>query len=133
DSWGDNRDFGNQLKNLNPDDYESLTVLKGSAASALYGSQAINGVILITTKKGKSRPGLGVTVNQNNTWNSVCKLIAFQNEYGGGRYTTFSKNAAGQDIIPNDDYAPYYSFGPKFDGRQIIDADGVTRSYKANN
>ncbi len=59
DSWGDNRDFGNQLKNLNPDDYESITVLKGSAASALYGSQALNGVILITTKKGKARPGLG--------------------------------------------------------------------------
>jgi len=133
DSWGDNRDFGNQLKNLNPDDYESLTVLKGSAASALYGSQAINGVILITTKKGKARPGLGVTVSQNNTWNMVYKLPDFQNEYGGGNNTVFSKNAAGQDIIPNDDYAPYYSFGPKFDGRQVIDADGVTRSYKANN
>jgi len=133
DSWGDNRDFGNQLKNLNPDDYESLTVLKGSAASALYGSQAINGVILITTKKGKARPGLGVTVNQNNTWNMVYKLPDFQNEYGGGSSTTFTKNAAGQNMIPNDGYAPYYSFGPKFDGSQIIDADGVTRTYKANN
>ena len=133
DSWGDNRDFGNQLKNLNPDDYESLTVLKGSAASALYGSQAINGVVLITTKKGKSRPGLGVTVNQNNTWNSVYKLPDFQNEYGGGRSPIWIKDGSGKDIIPNDDYAPYYSFGPKFDGRQIIDADGVTRSYRANN
>ena len=45
----------------------------------------------------------------------------------------FTKNAAGQDIIPNDGFAPYYSFGPKFDGRQIIDADGITRSYRANN
>jgi iron complex outermembrane receptor protein len=53
DSWGDARDFGNVLKNLNPDDYESVTVLKGSAASALYGSQGINGVILITTKKAE--------------------------------------------------------------------------------
>ncbi|MFT3933350.1 MAG: SusC/RagA family TonB-linked outer membrane protein [Chitinophagaceae bacterium] len=133
DSWGDNRDFGNQLKNLNPDDYESLTVLKGSAASALYGSQALNGVILITTKKGRSRPGLGVTVNQQNTWNSVYRLPDFQNEYGGGTSTTFSKNAAGQNVILNDGYAPYYSFGPKFDGSQIIDADGITRTYKANN
>jgi len=133
DSWGDNRDFGNQLKNLNPDDYESVTVLKGSAASALYGTGGLNGVILITTKKGKARSGLGVTVNQNNTWNSVYKLPDFQNEYGGGNSTTFTKNAAGQNIIPNDDYAPYYSFGPKFDGSQIIDADGVTRTYKANN
>ncbi len=133
DSWGDNRDFGNQLKNLNPDDYETLTVLKGSAASALYGSQALNGVILITTKKGKARPGLGVTLNHSTTWNQVFKLPDFQNKYGGGNSTTFSKNSAGQDIIPNDDYAPYYSFGPKFDGRTIIDADGVTRKYKANN
>ena len=133
DSWGDNRDFGNQLKNLNPDDYESLTVLKGSAASALYGSQALSGVILITTKKGKNRPGLGVTVNHSTTWNSVYRLTDFQNEYGGGNSTTFAKTADGKDMIPNDDYAPYYSFGPKFDGRQIVDADGVTRAYKANN
>ena len=133
DSWGDNRDFGNQLKNLNPDDYESLTVLKGSAASALYGSQALSGVILITTKKGKNRPGLGVTVNHSTTWNSVYRLPDFQNEYGGGNSTTFAKTADGKDMIPNDDYAPYYSFGPKFDGRQIVDADGVTRAYKANN
>ncbi len=133
DSWGDNRDFGNQLKNLNPDDYETMTVLKGSAASALYGSQALNGVILITTKKGRARPGLGVTLNQTTTWNKVFKLPDFQNEYGGGSNTTWVKNAAGQDIIPNDNYAPYYSFGPRFDGRQIIDADGVTRSYKPNN
>lgn len=133
DSWGDNRDFGNQLKNLNPDDYETLTVLKGSAASALYGSQALNGVILITTKKGKARPGLGVTLNHTTTWNKVYRLPDFQNEYGGGSSTTFTKDAAGKDIIPNDNFAPYYSFGPRFDGRSIIDADGVTRTYKANN
>ncbi len=133
DSWGDNRDFGNQLKNLNPDDYETMTVLKGSAASALYGSQALNGVILITTKKGKARPGLGVTLNQTSTWNNVYRLPDFQNEYGGGNSTTFAKTTDGKDMIPNDDYAPYYSFGPKFDGRSIVDADGVTRNYKANN
>ncbi len=57
-SWGANQDFGNIIKDLNPDDYESVTVLKGSAASALYGSKALNGVLLITTKKGvgKKRP-----------------------------------------------------------------------------
>ena len=53
DSWGENPDFGNIMKDLNPDDYESVTVLKGAAASALYGSKAQNGVLLITTKKGK--------------------------------------------------------------------------------
>lgn len=131
DSWGDNRDFGNQLKNLNPDDYESVTVLKGSAASALYGSQAINGVVLITTKKGRSRPGLGVTVGQTTTWNKVYRLPDLQNEYGGGATTTWNQ-VNGKDAILNDDYSPYYSFGPKFDGRQIIDADGVTRRYVPN-
>ena len=133
DSWGDNRDFGNQLKNLNPDDYETMTVLKGSAASALYGSQALNGVILITTKKGKNRPGLGVTLNQTTSWNKVYRLPDFQNSYGGGNSPVFAKTPDGKDMIPNDDYAPYYSYGPKFDGRPIVDADGVTRPYVGNN
>lgn len=95
DSWGDNRDFGNQLKNLNPDDYETMTVLKGSAASGLYGSQALNGVILITTKKGKAWPGLGVTLNHTTTFNRVYRLPDFQNEYGGGNSPTFAKANAG--------------------------------------
>ena len=59
------RDFGNDLKNLNMEDFESVSVLKGSSAAALYGSRAINGVILITSKKGKSRKGLGITVTQS--------------------------------------------------------------------
>ncbi len=64
---GTGRDFGNDLKNLNMDDFESVSVLKGSAAAALYGTRAINGVILITTKKGKARKGIGVSVNQSIT------------------------------------------------------------------
>ncbi len=132
DSWGDSRDFGNQLKNLNPDDYESLTVLKGSAASALYGSQAQNGVILITTKKGKNRNGLGVNVNQSFSWEKVYKLPDFQNEYGGGIDPWFIKGADGKDEVDPDN-GPYYSFGPKFDGRIVKDADGRMVPWKANN
>ncbi len=75
---------------------------------------------------------MGVTVNHTTTWNKVYKLPDFQNEYGGGRTTAWVTNSSGQKIIPNDDYAPYYSFGPKFDGSTIIDADGVTRTYKPN-
>jgi iron complex outermembrane receptor protein len=56
----DGADGGSQLKNLNPDDYESITVLKGAAATALYGSRGINGAIVIVTKSGKERTGLGV-------------------------------------------------------------------------
>jgi len=110
-----------------------MTVLKGSAASALYGSQALNGVILITTKKGKNRLGLGVTLNQTTSWIKVYRLPDFQNTYGGGSSPVFAKNADGKDILPNNAFAPSYSYGPKFDGRQIVDADGVTRSYVANN
>jgi iron complex outermembrane recepter protein len=132
DSWGDARDFGNQMKNLNPDDYESVTVLKGSAASALYGSQALNGVLLITTKKGRARPGLGVTLNQTNTWEQVWRLPAYQNEFGGGINPYFAKAADGSDLIPNDANAPYRSFGPRMDGRIVTDADGIKRPYSPN-
>ncbi len=132
DSWGDARDFGNQMKNLNPDDYESVTVLKGSAASALYGSQALNGVLLITTKKGRERPGIGVSVAQTNTIEQVWRIPAMQNEFGGGTNPYFDKAPDGSDAILNNGFSPFYSFGPRLDGRMITDADGVKRPYVAN-
>jgi len=133
DSWGDGRDFGNALKNLNPDDYESITVLKGSAASAIYGSQGLNGVILITTKKGRQRKGLGVVVSQQTNIDKAYKLPDFQNEYGGGYDPFFkSQDAQGYDIVDPDN-GPYYSFGPKLDGHMVHDADGRIVPYKANN
>lgn len=133
DSWGDGRDFGNALKNLNPDDYESITVLKGSAASAIYGSQGLNGVVLITTKKGRPRKGLGVVVSQQTNIDKAYKLPDFQNEYGGGYDPFFkSKDSQGYDVIDPDN-GPYYSFGPKADGHLVHDADGRIVPYKANN
>lgn len=132
DSWGDNRDFGNQLKNLNPDDYESLTVLKGSAATALYGSEAQYGVVLITTKKGKSQKGLGVSVSHTETWEKAYKLPDFQNEYGGGADPWFNKGTDGKDEVDPAN-GPYYSFGPKFDNHTVRDADGRLIPWKANN
>ena len=65
--------YGNQLKNLNPDDYESVTVLKGAAATSLYGSRGANGAIVITTKSGKARKGIGVEVNYSHEWVSFMK------------------------------------------------------------
>ena len=133
DSWGGgSQDFGNQMKNMNPDDYESVTVLKGSAASALYGSQALNGVLLITTKKGRDRPGIGVSIAQTNTVEQVWKLPAFQNEFGGGTNPYFDKAPDGSDAVLNNGLSPFWSFGPRFDGRMITDADGVKRPYVAN-
>jgi TonB-linked SusC/RagA family outer membrane protein len=77
-------DYGNAAADINPDDIESLNVLKGAAATALYGSRAANGVIMITTKKG--RRGLGVTVNSGVTIGKVDKstFAKYQNKYGAG-------------------------------------------------
>lgn len=135
DSWGENSDFGNVMKNLNPDDYESITVLKGAAASALYGSKAQNGVLLITTKKGRQRNGLGVSFSHSESYDKAYKLYDLQNQFGGGINPTFQKDANGVDIV--DPIAAYwnggYSFGPAFDGHMVKDVDGRMIKWQANN
>ncbi|WP_290797122.1 SusC/RagA family TonB-linked outer membrane protein [Flavihumibacter sp. UBA7668] len=77
-------DFGNGASFLNPDDIESMSVLKGPAASALYGSRANNGVILIKTKSGRAQKGIGIEVNSNITAESALKLPEYQKVYGQG-------------------------------------------------
>lgn len=78
-------DYGNAIQDLNPDDIEDISVLKGQAASALYGSRGVNGVIMVTTKKGaKSAKGIGVTVSSSLTFDRVAVFPEFQNRYGGG-------------------------------------------------
>ena len=84
--WGEGYDFGDGLSSLNPDDIESVSILKGASASALYGARASNGVILITTKSGKNKKGLGIEFSSNV---SVVKLLSgfddYQRVYGQGR------------------------------------------------
>lgn len=81
-----NRDGGDGISNLNPDDIESMNILKGPAAAALYGSSAANGVVVITTKKGRVGKA-SITFNSNTTWeNAAHGRPEFQNSYGG--YTT---------------------------------------------
>lgn len=112
--------FGNVLKNLNPDDYESVTVLKGAAATALYGSRAINGAILITTKKGASRKGIGVTVSQTAQMEQVYRgAIDLQNGYGQGLDGKYDNTAGGN------------SFGSKMDGSMVTLANGMKVPYTA--
>ena len=85
-------DYGNAAADINPDDVETINVLKGAAASALYGSRAANGVIMITTKKAKK--GLGITVNSGITVGTVDKTtyVKYQKEYGAGRSDPYQKD-----------------------------------------
>lgn len=130
DSWGNNQDFGNVMKDLNPDDYASFSVLKGSAATALYGSEGQNGVILITTKKGTARKGLGVSVTHTESFDQAYKLYDLQNEYGSGVDPTFQQVNGVNIIDPN--LGQYFSFGPKFNNQTVKDIDGHMMVYKPN-
>ncbi|MDR0547026.1 MAG: TonB-dependent receptor plug domain-containing protein, partial [Dysgonamonadaceae bacterium] len=77
-------DYGNVANNINPDDIETMEVLKGANASALYGSQAANGVILITTKKASKKAGLGISYANNMTFSYLYQYPTMQNVYGAG-------------------------------------------------
>ena len=85
-SGNNSYDYGNAASDINPDDIESMNVLKGAAATALYGSRAANGAIVITTKSGAGTKGIGVTINSGVTWGTIDKSTfpKFQQEYGGG-------------------------------------------------
>lgn len=109
------RDFGNDIKNLNSDDFESVSILKGAAATALYGSRASNGVILISTKKGKTNQGLGINLSHTQQWETVYGVPELQNEFGQGTFPLWGKDAQGQDVrnILSDDR----SFGPRYDNQ----------------
>lgn len=96
-------DYGNLVSDINPDDIESISVLKGASASALYGSRAANGVVLITTKKGKATPGYGVTITSTLGFERVNKLPKLQRLYGGGYGDSFeSITVNGKDYLYPD-------------------------------
>jgi TonB-linked SusC/RagA family outer membrane protein len=112
-------DYGNAASDINPEDVESMNVLKGAAATALYGVRGANGVIVITTKNGSKSKGIGVSVNSALTLDNANNLIPHQQMYGGGAlqptasgFTEFTQD--GQSYL-----APAYSkdgaWGPKYD------------------
>ena len=110
-------DYGNAAGEINPDDVASMTVLKGPAAAALYGSRAANGAILITTKSGKGKKGLGVTVNSNTTFDTILRLPQWQDKYGQGNNGQFSfVNGAGSGVADGVDE----SWGPELDKGTLI-------------
>ena len=128
---GGGYDYGNAASDINPDDIESMSVLKGAAAAALYGSRAANGVIMITTKKGVSRKGIGVTVSTGVTFSKIDKstLPKIQKEYGGGYgqyyddpsgyffYEDLDGDGTKDLIVPTPEDA---SWGGKFDPALMV-------------
>ncbi|MBQ3723463.1 MAG: SusC/RagA family TonB-linked outer membrane protein [Bacteroidales bacterium] len=82
-------DYGNSLKNLNPDDFETVSILKGAAATALYGSRGLNGAIVITTKSGKGTKGLGVSLTQTFGIDQVTSQPTFQNVFMEGLFSYY--------------------------------------------
>lgn len=118
-SGGVGTDYGNAAADINPDNIESVNVLKGAAATALYGSRAANGVVMITTKKGKKNH-FAVTLNSGVTWGKIDKstFAKYQKEYGAGYggQTDFGKNVTFDDgSLPTTSFTSDASFGPKFD------------------
>jgi len=118
-------DYGNILKDINPDDIESMSVLKGGAVTALYGSRAANGVILVKTKKGYHTKGIGVSLAQSVYVDDPYKTVDFQNEFGSGSSTTdFDTSSTGQLQIDPNTYGA--SFGPKMTGQTVLDPGSGT-------
>lgn len=111
-------DFGNAAQIINAHDIENVSVLKGPAAAALYGSRASNGVIVITTKDGSNAAGFGVEVNTSTYFETPLRLPDFQNEYGFGGYGKYSYN--GGTTYTGQYYDAFgENWGPRTDGTPI--------------
>lgn len=153
---GRGQDWGSALNNIQASDIESYNILKGGAASALYGSRGANGVIVITTKKGKAQKGIGITYDFSVKVTDPYRYRDVQNKYGAGgpiSFTppTFPVDENGLELYPgvygNDNlvldqegttsntaaefgyYGSAVSWGPEMDGRMVKWWDGEMRSY----
>jgi len=118
-----NADYGNAINDINPNDIESVSVLKGASATTLYGSRAANGVIMITTKKGSAQDKVKIDFTSNTTLSRVGMLPTFQNRYGQGWGYQFSTLENG-------------SWGPRLDGKDrlwgnIVDNEQLYKPYAA--
>jgi iron complex outermembrane receptor protein len=148
-------DWGNSVSDINPLDIETYTVLKGGAASALYGSRGANGVIMITTKRGKKQEGLGVSYSYSYKWVHPYRDRDMQNTYGHGGPISFTPPAfpmsgdtllypgiyGTDNLVINQDgdrrstteefgyYGSAVSWGPKMEGQMVKWWDGQMRPY----
>lgn len=123
DGNGMNVDRGDGIGGINPDDIESISVLKGGPAAALYGARASNGVILITTKKGRGQKGIGIEVNSNTTFDNIAVIPNWQYEFGQGvdgkKPTTVTEAKSTGRL----------SYGARMDGQPTIQVDGQLHPY----
>lgn len=102
-------DYGNPISDINPDDVASISVLKGAAAAALYGSRAANGVILITTKTGsKQKKGIGISFNESASYDKAYLFPKFQNKFGSGDWSGTSR------VIIDSTWGPRLDVGTKY-------------------
>ncbi len=148
-------DWGNPLSDINPLDIQDYTILKGGAASALYGSRGANGVILITTKRGEKRKGIGVTYSYSYKFIQPYRFREMQNKYGAGGPISFTPPGFPMDgdtllypgvygndnLILNEDgdvssttaefgyYGSSVSWGPQMNGETVRWWDGEMRQY----
>jgi TonB-linked SusC/RagA family outer membrane protein len=116
-------DLGNGLSNINPDDIANIQVLKGAAASALYGYRGGNGAVLITTKSGPKNKGVTVEVNDNLTFNDIIDYRDFQTTYGQGSQGNMPTSATGALNTGNS------SWGGKLDGSTAVNLLGQNYQY----
>ena len=117
-------DFGNRAGDINPDDIESMTILKGASATALYGSRAANGVIMIVTKSGSKGKKMEININSSVDMNEPVNTPDFQNKFGQGWSGTWYSTENG-------------SWGPKFDGKvrpygNTVDGERLEKPFLAN-
>lgn len=118
DFWNPSSDMGNGLSDINADDIESMTVLKGASAAALYGSRAGNGVIQIITKSGRKNKGLGVTISSSVGVERLFMSPKLQNEFGQGTEGAYKDNVS-------------TSWGPRIEGQEYTKWDGTKARMQA--
>lgn len=119
-------DYGDGVSGLNPDDIESISVLKGNAAAALYGSRASNGVIIVTTKSGTTaRKGYSIDISSTTSLSTINDLTDWQYEYGQGRDGV--RPTSQQEALVTG----VSTWGEKLDGKPTVQFDGIERPYSA--
>lgn len=143
DYWGTQRIQSNGLADINVEDIENLTILKGASATSLYGSEGANGVVLITMKKGKRNSGVNVEFGATVQGDFVAYMPKYQTIFGPGQRNDQQTAANGYDaegfvrytdrngneVIGVKNTNMY--FGPKYDGREVYYFDGKMRKYRA--